>query len=573
MKYFVTGGSGFIGQHLIRRLVEGRENVVYCLLRDENKLPQDIRSSIKICKGDDTSLAKYAREILSSDVIFHAGGRADLGDGDAYQRDNVDFTTALIKISERSKKLKRFIFTSTIGAVDRSKDDQCIAPLTEESTPSPLTEYGRSKLSCEIALKASALPFVIVRPVLVYGPGMRKKSHLRVFLDAVEKQKLFARCNFPGKMSFIHVNDLIAALILVSTHPKAVRQTFFAADDEPISLGSLFNQLGNILGKRAGSINVSFAVFHILRRFRPFLPLRAQNLYSDVLTASNKKLRSLGFVPKAIQADAFRGTAHDHFKRENPNRGMAVITGGAGGIGGALSAQLFARGYSVTIVDRNKALGRSVAKSLDAELLHADLSTEKDVDNVVELLHAHSSKIDLLVNNAGIGKRGNTEEIPVGELIDLLRINCEVPVRLTNAILPEFIKRGRGTIINIGSSSGFQPLPYMSTYAASKSFIMHYTVALQGELAGRGIPGSVEIILASPSGTATNFQRNAGVKEDDHSRLLSPDHVASVIVGTIGKGSSAYIIGFSGKMMNIAGRILPLRVQSILWEKLMRSMR
>ena len=573
MKYFVTGASGFIGQHLVRRLAAGRGNVVHCLVRDENKLPQDIRSSITICKGDDTALANYAKQILSSDVIFHVGGRADLGDGDAYQRDNIEFTHALIKIAEKSKKLKRFVFTSTIGAVDRTKDDPCTASLTEESTPFPLTEYGRSKLNCEVALKASTLPYVIVRPVLVFGPGMREKSHLRVFLDAVEKQKFFARCNFPGKMSFIHVNDLVDALLLVSSHSKAVHQTYFAADDEPISLGLVFSQLGSILGKRAGSFNVSIGVSGILRRLRPYLPLRLQNLYSDVLTASNKKLRSLGFTPKVIQREGFRGTAHDHFKKENSGRGTAVITGGAGGIGHALSAQLFARGYSVTIVDRNKPLGKSVAESLDAEFLYADLSIEKDVRNVVDFLHAHSAKIDLLVNNAGIGRRGNTEEIPTGELVDLMRINCEAPVRLTNAILPEFIKRGRGTIVTIGSSSGFQPLPYMSAYAASKSFITHYTEAVQGELAGRGIPGSVEVILVSPSGTATNFQKSAGVKDEDHSRLLSPDYVASVIVRLIGRGSSVHIIGLSGKMMNIVGRILPMRVQVTLWEKLMRSMR
>jgi short-subunit dehydrogenase len=92
-------------------------------------------------------------------------------------------------------------------------------------------------------------------------------------------------------------------------------------------------------------------------------------------------------------------------------------------------------------------------------------------------------------------------------------------------------------------------------------------------LNGRGIPKSVEIILASPSGTATGFQKRSGVKDDDASKLLKPEEVAAAIVHSIGKGHARIIVGSSGKAMALAGRFLPDSVQVRLWEQLMRTKR
>jgi len=573
VNYFVTGASGFIGQHLVRRLLRTKTNVIYCLVRDEKKLPTDICRGVKILRGDGSSIEQHASVIRSCAIIFHIGGRADLGNGDEYRRDNIEFTDTLIHIAEGSKKLKRFVFTSTIGAVDRTKHDPCTTPLREDSKPNPLTDYGKSKLACEQHLTASELPFVIVRPALVYGPGMRRRSHLRAFIDAVVNNKAYTRFNFPGKLSFIYVDDLIDALIVVSKHPKLLRQIYFAADNEPISIGSIFQQIGRIFGKKAGTMDVPFPVSRFFRAMRPYLPLQVQNLFSNLLIASNAKLRSLGFAPKRDLAQGFRETAHYHFRMENPGLGVAIVTGGASGIGRSLSEQLYARGYSIVVVDRDKEKGMELAKSLQAEFIHADLTHDHDVQHIVRFIQTNADQIDLLVNNAGVGKRGNTEEIPSHELADVLALNCEAPVKLTNAVLPVFIKHGHGTLVNIGSSAGYQPLPYMSVYAASKAFIIRYTQALQGELAGRRIPSSVEVILVSPSGTATNFQKNSGVKEDDAAKLLQPEDVAAAIIQQIGKGSTNLIIGSSGKGMALAARFLPTRVQIRLWERLMRSMR
>ena len=572
MKYFVTGASGFIGQHLVRQLLRTKGCLVYCLVRDEKKMPDDLRHSTKILKGDGSALGQYAEKIQSCDIIFHVGGKATLGDGDGYKRDNIEFTDSLISICEKSKKLKRFVFTSTVGAVDRSKFDPCDAPLTESAVPNPMSDYGKSKLVCEQHLEASNLPYVIVRPVLVYGPGMRRQSHLRTFIDAVEKGSAYSRFNFPGTLSFIHVNDLVGALILLARHPGAVRQTYFASDSIPLPLGALFRELGDILGRKTGTVTLGIGIPWLFRAIRRFLPFQAQNLFSDVLTVSNNKLRALGFIPKVDSQQGFLDTAHDHFRREHPERRTAIVTGGASGIGKSLCRQLYAHGYEIVIVDRDELLGRDVAESVHGAFVNADLGKESDVHRVERFIREHADHIDLLVNNAGIGKRGNTEEIPSPDLISVVAINCSAPIALTNAILPVLIKRGYGTIVNIGSSAGYQPLPYMSVYAASKAFIIRYTEALQGELMGRDVPDGVEVILASPSGTATKFQKNSGVK-DNESKLLRPEEVAAAIVRKIGKGHARFIVGSSGKGMAFAARFLPERMQIRLWEQLMRTKR
>jgi uncharacterized protein len=573
MNYFVTGASGFIGQHLVRRLISDKRATVFCLVRDESKLPEEIRKRVRVLIGDSTSTELYAQQIRDADVIFHIAARADLGDGDAYRRDNVEFTDAMIRVATQSKKLKRFVFTSTIGAVDRTKKDNCSKPLDEQSTPNPLTDYGKSKLVCEQHLAASTLPYTIIRPTLVYGPAMRRQSHLRVFIDAVANRKPFVRFNFPGKVSLIQVHDLVEALILVSEHPNAVRQTYFAADDEPVALGTIFQELGSILGSPSGTINVGMGVPQVLRATRAFQPLQLQNLYSDVLTASNAKLRELGFRPGKNRRNAFLETAHNHFSQTGESKGMAVVTGGAGGIGRSITEQLYARGYDVTIVDRDDEQGKVVADLLHGTFVRADLSSVKDIDRVQAYLAEHHDRVSVLVNNAGIGKRGYSETVPPNDVWKIAGVNCIAPVQLSNAVLPAFIQNGKGTLINIGSSAGYQPLPYMAVYAASKAFVIRFTQALQGELAGRGIPPSVEVILASPSGTATNFQKSSGVKDDDAAKLLTPNDVASKILNQIGKGSASIIVGTSGKGMAFAGRIIPTSIQIKLWERLMRSMR
>ena len=106
----------------------------------------------------------------------------------------------------------------------------------------------------------------------------------------------------------------------------------------------------------------------------------------------------------------------------------------------------------------------------------------------------------------------------------------------------------------------------MAVYSASKAFMLNFSDALSGE-------NSVEIITASPSGTATNFQSASGVKKKKGEILLEPSFVASKIISQVGKGSKSIIIGRSGKIMALLSKILPRKTQIKLWKHMIKKMR
>jgi hypothetical protein len=122
---------------------------------------------------------------------------------------------------------------------------------------------------------------------------------------------------------------------------------------------------------------------------------------------------------------------------------------------------------------------------------------------VEELGHS----VDLLVNNAGFGTYGRFHEIPEGRDAEMVRVNCEAVVILTRAFLPGMVQRARGGVIVVASTSGHQPLPYTTTYSATKAFAQFFTEALHQELRGTG----VRALAVNPGPVPTEWQEIAGV--------------------------------------------------------------
>jgi short-subunit dehydrogenase len=176
-----------------------------------------------------------------------------------------------------------------------------------------------------------------------------------------------------------------------------------------------------------------------------------------------------------------------------------------------------------------------------------------------------------MVNNAGIGARGDFADISLTRLRNIIDINCSALVALSQLFIQHYNKTGLGTLINIGSSAGFQPLPFMAVYAASKSFVQSFTLAIMGEKVAKR--SNINIILIDPSGVDTNFQAAAGVKKNSDESLLSANDVAKITVEAAYSGRREIIIGQSGRAMAFAARILPRIVQIRLWANLMSKLR
>jgi hypothetical protein len=192
----------------------------------------------------------------------------------------------------------------------------------------------------------------------------------------------------------------------------------------------------------------------------------------------------------------------------------ALITGASSGIGEEFAKQLAARGYDLILVARRKDRLERLAEQLPttAHVIECDLASEaaKLPDKVAKL----GVDVDLLINNAGFGLRGHFTDLSPGREAEMVRVNCEAVVILTHAFVPPMIERGRGGVITVASTAGMQPLPYETTYAASKAFAISFMEALSMELGDTG----VKTLVVNPGPVKTEWQAVAGY--DENTRLM-----------------------------------------------------
>jgi uncharacterized protein len=194
------------------------------------------------------------------------------------------------------------------------------------------------------------------------------------------------------------------------------------------------------------------------------------------------------------------------------DRKIAVVTGASSGIGAVYADRLAKRGYDLVLVarrlDRLEALAEKIRKAhgVNVQALQADLEMESDVSKVERLLSTNPA-VRLLVNNAGLARLKPLEQSPAQDLLAQIALNITSLTRLTHAVLPAFVKRNDGAIINIASVLSIHALPVSAVYSGTKSFVMNFTRGLQDELANTG----VKVQLVHPATTATEIWDNSGI--------------------------------------------------------------
>ena len=333
--------------------------------------------------------------------------------------------------------------------------------------------------------------------------------------------------------------------------------------------------MGEISGRKAGYLRIPAPVMQVCRWVRRFLPFQLKCLLFDALTVSSDKLRAVAELPSPPGAGFLLPLARYVHQDLFPGRSreLVLVTGAASGIGKTFAEKCYAAGYRLLLVDRNASALAELGSALEAEVLVADLSRADDVEALAASFKVGDRCPDILINNAGVGLRNEITALAASDLRTLLGVNCAAPMRLTQAFLQESLRRRTGTVINMGSSAAFQPLPYMAAYSASKAFLVNLSEAITGELQANGNSGAVEVITVIPSGTATGFQSAAGVKRKPGEKLLDPAEVAQVALRQVGRGSQTIMVGSSAKLMGLAARAIPRRWQVRLWQRMMKTMR
>lgn len=184
------------------------------------------------------------------------------------------------------------------------------------------------------------------------------------------------------------------------------------------------------------------------------------------------------------------------------HRPVALVTGASSGIGKAAALALVEAGFDVVGTSRDT----SRAAPLDGvTFLDLDVASDASVTAVAQQVIDRFGRIDVLVNNAGMGLMGAAEENSVAQAQGVFDVNVFGVMRMVKAVLPHMRARGRGRIINLSSVLGFLPSPYMAVYAASKHAIEGYSESLDHEIREHG----VRALLVEPAYTSTGFEANS----------------------------------------------------------------
>ena len=224
-------------------------------------------------------------------------------------------------------------------------------------------------------------------------------------------------------------------------------------------------------------------------------------------------------------------------------RHVALVTGASLGLGEQL-ATLFARnGHDVVLVARNEARLEALVERLrvhqvTAHIILADLAEPSAPQKLFAAVNAKGLEIEFLVNNAGFGSNGAFLDLPLQGEADMLEVNCAAVLKLSHLFGGPMRERGHGRILNIASTAGFQPGPFMATYYATKAFVLSFSQALAHELKPHGVfvtcycPGATATGFGARSGNEKSllFRRGSGVAKADD---VAADAYESLMQGDV----------------------------------------
>ncbi len=209
-------------------------------------------------------------------------------------------------------------------------------------------------------------------------------------------------------------------------------------------------------------------------------------------------------------------------------RQTALITGASGGLGLAFAREFASHGFDVVLTARSEDKLHTIAEELQAQYqirataIPSDLSTPDGARKLYDAVCAVGIRIDQLVNNAGAGKHGETVEMDVQVMTDLIYLNVISVTTLCRLFGADMKRRGYGKILNVASLGAFIPDPFFNVYGPTKAFELFLSEAMYGELKGSG----VHVCAICPGPTKTNWAKNAG--KADSRMALDPKKVARI---------------------------------------------
>ena len=248
-------------------------------------------------------------------------------------------------------------------------------------------------------------------------------------------------------------------------------------------------------------------------------------------------------------------------------KNIMVVTGASSGIG-----MEFVKQISKENIDEIWVIGRNEKKLIELEKkvkikvipIIIDLSNKKEIKKYKDKLNKEQPKIILLGNFAGFGKFDHTENLSLSEKLNMIDVNVKAPVSMIDYSLPYMKENSK--IINVASCAGFQPIPYINDYAATKAFLISYSRALNKELKYRNI----HVMTVTPYWTKTNFFDRA--IDDDNKKVVikydvmyKKEEVVKQLIKDLNKNKEMSVYGLLNKAQRLLVKILPHKLIMSIW--------
>jgi len=289
----LTGATGFIGRHLLKELPK-RGYKIRVLLRRPTMLPPEASSAVV---GDLTAPRNMSNALAGVDAVIHSAGLAHGMSGlpeDDYRTINTEATVGLARAAARVG-VRRFVFLSSIRAQSGHVASEV---LTEDTEPQPTDAYGRSKLEAERGLADINIDWVALRPVLVYGPGV--KGNMAALIKLASRPLPLPFASLAGRRSLLCVDNLVTAIDTVLRADAPLRRPLIVAEPGALTIAEMIASLRRGLGRRPGLLPVPIPFLRYV--FRMLGRPEAYERISGSLVASAVALTALGWtVPVSTQ--------------------------------------------------------------------------------------------------------------------------------------------------------------------------------------------------------------------------------------------------------------------------------
>lgn len=251
----------------------------------------------------------------------------------------------------------------------------------------------------------------------------------------------------------------------------------------------------------------------------------------------------------------------------------ALITGSSGGIGEEFATQLARRQVNLVLVARRadklaelRSALLELSPDLAIDVIAADLSVPGSATELMSKVEALGRRVDVLINNAGVGLHGDFVDQEQGRNAAQIQLNCGTLVDLTALFLPAMVRARHGLIINVASTAAFQPLPGMAVYGATKAFVLSFTEALWQEAKGTG----VRVLTLCPGATETEFFARTGEEFLTSGRQTSKQ-VVDTALGAIDKTTPTVVSGWKNALLATGYRFTPRKVMLKVSEQMTKS--